>query len=77
VRAPIVVHALLQISMREVRGVLAGALQSERVEETLDRASAREAVSGSDQASVAPKRTSRADPARETQTQPRTTMRDR
>src|SRR3954468_18626197 len=37
-------------------GVLVGALQSERVEETRDRAERGSAVRGSDQASVAPKR---------------------
>jgi hypothetical protein len=38
-------------------GVLAGALQSEREEETRDRAERGSVVGGSDQASVAPKRT--------------------
>jgi hypothetical protein len=38
-------------------GVLVGALQSEREEETRDRAERGSVVRGSDQASVAPKRT--------------------
>src|SRR3954452_2851715 len=38
-------------------GVLVGALQSERVEETRDRAERGSVVRGSDRASVAPKRT--------------------
>jgi hypothetical protein len=41
------------------RGVLVGALQSEREEETRDRAERGSAVRGSDQASVAPERISR------------------
>jgi hypothetical protein len=41
------------------RGVLVGALQSERVEETRDRAERGSVFRGSDQASVAPKRTPR------------------
>ena len=54
----------LWISAREARGVLVGAFQSEREEETRDRAERGSAVRGSDQASVAPKRTPHADPAR-------------
>jgi hypothetical protein len=49
---------------REARGVLVGALQSEREEETRDRAERGSAVRGSDQASVAPERIPLADPAR-------------
>jgi hypothetical protein len=41
---------------REAGGVVAGAFQSEREEETRDRAERGSAVRGSDQASVAPKR---------------------
>jgi len=42
---------------RERRGVLVAALQSEREEETRDRAERGSVVRGSDQASVAAKRT--------------------
>jgi hypothetical protein len=41
---------------KEGEGVLAGALQSEREEETRDRAERGSVVRGSDQASVAPER---------------------
>jgi len=44
-------------SLQGGEGVLAGALQSEREEETRDRAERGSAVRGSDQASVAPERT--------------------
>jgi hypothetical protein len=43
--------------MQGGEGVLVGAFQSEREEETRDRAERGSAVRGSDQASVAPKRT--------------------
>jgi hypothetical protein len=56
------VRALLEISSREARGVLAGEFQSERVEKTRDRAERGSAVRGFDQASVEPKRTPLADP---------------
>ena len=48
--------------MRERRGVLVAASQSEREEETRDRAERGSAVRGSDQASVAAKRIPRLDP---------------
>src|SRR5467141_523453 len=54
----------VKISIREARGVPVGAFQSEREEETRDRAKRGSAVRGSDQASVAPKGTPHADPAR-------------
>ena len=46
-------------------GVLVGALQSEREEETRDRAERASVVRGSDQASVAAKRIPRLDPNRD------------
>jgi hypothetical protein len=52
-------------SREEARGVLVGAFQSEREEETRDRAERGSAVRGSDQASVAPKRIPLADPHEE------------
>ena len=59
------------ISIREATGVLVGASQSEREEETRDRAERGSAVRGSDQASAGarvsgqgPKRIPVADPAR-------------
>jgi len=55
---------LLTISDREASGVLVGAFQSEREEETRDRAERGSVVRGSDQASVAPKRIPVADQAR-------------
>ena len=45
------------LSGKAGEGVLVGALQSEREEETRDRAERGSVVRGSDQASVAPKRT--------------------
>ena len=51
--------------MWERRGVLVAALQSEREEETRDRAERGSVVSGSDQASVAAKRIPRLDPVRD------------
>ena len=48
---------------QERRGVLAGASQSEREEETRDRAERGSVVRGSDQASVAPERIPRLDPS--------------
>jgi hypothetical protein len=52
-------------SVRERRWVLVAALQNEREEETRDRAERGSAVRGSDQASVAAKRTHRLDPNRD------------
>ena len=52
-------------TLQERRGVLVGAFQSEREEETRDRAERGSAVRGSDQASVAPERIPRLDPGRD------------
>jgi hypothetical protein len=60
-------NAQFEICVGEARGVLAGAFQSEREEETRDRAERGSAVRGSDQASVAPKRTPLADPVQRSQ----------
>jgi hypothetical protein len=49
------------MSAEEATGVLVGAFQSEREEETRDRAERGSVVRGSDQASVAPKRIPGAD----------------
>jgi len=50
---------------KERRGVLVAAFQSEREEETRDRAERGSVVGGSDQASVAAKRIPRLDPSRD------------
>jgi hypothetical protein len=60
-------------SDKEAWGVLVGAFQSEREEETRDRAERGSVVRGSDQASVAPKRIPLADP-RDGLKETRTTM---
>jgi hypothetical protein len=64
-----VVREQLEIPTQEARGVLVGAFQSEREEETRDRAERGSVVRGSDQASAGarvsgqgPKRTPLADP---------------
>ena len=57
-----VVRAQLEIPTQEARGVLVGAFQSEREEETRDRAERGSVVRGSDHASVAPERIPLADP---------------
>src|SRR5512132_110887 len=55
-------RALVTDSDREAWGVLVAAFQSEREEETRDRAERGSVVRGSDQASVAAKRIPRLDP---------------
>jgi hypothetical protein len=61
-RAPLTLAFDTELVWEGGAGVLAGAFQSEREEETRDRAERGSAVRGSDQASVAAKRTPLADP---------------